>query len=177
MKINPLVLIPPLVFAAIAGFFVVGMLRENDGLPSTLIGQAVPTTDIAPLGDLPPLTDAALRDGQVKVVNFWASWCAPCRLEHPQLMALAEGGLPVYGVNYRDDPNDAQAFLQELGNPFTAIGTDPQARLGLEWGVYGVPETFLVGGDGKIIQRIAGPLVGGLYERRFMPALTAALAN
>ncbi|ADO42510.1 DsbE family thiol:disulfide interchange protein [Ketogulonicigenium vulgare] len=178
MKINPLVLIPPAVFVAIAGFFAIGMMRGDDaGLPSTLVGQELPPTNITALADLPPLTDAALRDGQVKVVNFWASWCAPCRLEHPNLMELSETGLPVYGVNYRDNPDDAVKFLAELGNPFTAIGTDPQARLGLEWGVYGVPETFLVGADGKIIQRIAGPLVGGLYDNRFRPALDAALNN
>jgi cytochrome c biogenesis protein CcmG, thiol:disulfide interchange protein DsbE len=165
--IRPMALIPPLAFAALAALFGVAMLRDDaQELPSALIGQAAPA--------VPPLTAAALQDGQVKLVNFWASWCAPCRVEHPHLTALADTGLPIYGVNYKDDPDAAMAFLAELGNPYAAAGADVTGRVAIDWGVYGVPETFVVSGDGIIIARMAGPITERALTERLEPALLAA---
>ncbi|MEJ6479518.1 MAG: cytochrome c biogenesis protein CcmG/thiol:disulfide interchange protein DsbE [Paracoccaceae bacterium] len=175
-KLSPLVFLPPIVFAALAGLFVAGMQRENSQeLPSALAGRAAPALDVVSLGGLPELDSAVLADGEVKLVNFWASWCAPCRVEHPNLTALAAEGIPIYGVNYKDAPANALSFLDELGDPYTAIGADPDGATSLDWGVYGVPETFLVDGDGTIIMRVAGPVTQRAIQSRLRPAMDAAL--
>lgn len=171
-RISPLVLLPPLAFAGLAGVFYFG-LGGDEQLPSALIGKPAPVVEVQPLADLPPLPEGGMADGRVKLVNFWASWCAPCRVEHPNLTKLAAEGIPIYGINYKDPPANAVAFLEELGNPYEAIGADPQARMGLEWGVYGVPETFVVDGEGRITYRFAGPLT----EREIEGGLREALAE
>lgn len=171
-KVSPLMIIPPVLFAIIAGLFYVGM-RQNDGdeLPTALAGKPAPMVPDTPLGDYPVFTLADLADGQVKLVNFWASWCAPCRTEHPKLETLAKNGMPVYGINYKDQPAQAMQFLKELGNPYAGLVSDQMARAGLEWGVYGVPETFIVDGQGRIIDRMAGPVTDRAIETRLKPAL------
>lgn len=175
--VKPLMLIPPVVFAAIAGLFAWGMTRQDaQELPSALIGQEAPAVPMAALGTLPVFDAATLRDGQVKLVNFWASWCAPCRVEHPHLTALAAEGIAIYGINYKDDPEAALAFLAELGDPYRAVGVDPVGRIALDWGVYGVPETFVIAGDGTIIARMAGPVTERALSGRLRPALAAAAA-
>ena len=173
--VKPLVLIPPVAFAALAGLFLWGMTREDAReLPSALIGQAAPGVPAVALGDLPGFDAAVLADGQVKLVNFWASWCAPCRVEHPNLQALAAEGIPIYGVNYKDDPANALAFLAELGNPYAAALADAEGRHAIDWGVYGVPETYVVAGDGTIIARMAGPITQRMLTDRLRPALAEA---
>ena len=122
-------------------------------------------------------SDATLRDGQVKLVNYWASWCAPCRAEHPNLEKLAQEGIPVYGINYKDKLANADAFLSELGDPYAAIGRDENGRMGLDWGVYGVPETYVIDGDGTIILRFAGPITQRVIESTIRPALEKAAAQ
>ncbi|MEL6587100.1 MAG: DsbE family thiol:disulfide interchange protein [Pseudomonadota bacterium] len=170
-------LLPVALFALLGGFFLSGLFRESpDALPSTMIGRTAPELTLTDLPGKPPLAPEMLRDGEVKLVNFWASWCVPCRVEHPQLEALAED-LPVYGVNYRDAPDDALAFLQELGDPFAAIGADPTARTGIDWGLYGVPETFVVAGDGTVMLRFAGPITTSVIEDTLRPAIEAAEAR
>jgi cytochrome c biogenesis protein CcmG, thiol:disulfide interchange protein DsbE len=170
-------LVPPVAFALLAGLIAFGMYRDNpDELPSALIGTAAPLTIPGTLGTLTPLDDAALRDGEVKLVNFFASWCAPCRVEHPNLTALSEEGLPIYGINYKDDPEKALAFLAELGNPYLATGADPDGQIALDWGVYGVPETFVVDGGGRIVARLAGPVTERTIQERLRPALAEAAA-
>jgi cytochrome c biogenesis protein CcmG/thiol:disulfide interchange protein DsbE len=140
-----MMILPPAIFAGIAAMFLFGMNRENpDALPSTLVGQQAPAVAAAPLADLPSFTDADLRDGRVKLVNFWASWCGPCRAEHPNLTRLQAEGVTIYGVNYKDRPEAAAGFLAELGNPYAAIGADESGRMGIDWGIYGVPETFVI---------------------------------
>lgn len=173
-----LLMIPVILFAALAGLFAAGMfLGQGEELPSALIGEPAPALELSEIEGLPPLTDAMLRDGEVKIVNFWASWCAPCRVEHPNLMQLAAEGVPIYGVNYKDfDPN-ARAFLADLGDPYVAVGADRQGGEAINWGVYGVPETYLVGGDGTILLRMAGPVTQRELANRLRPALNAALAN
>lgn len=176
-RISPLIILPPAIFAALAGLFAAGMLRDNpDELPSALIGREAPLTETGTLSGKPPFDPAVLADGEVKLVNFWASWCAPCRVEHPNLAELAEGGLPVYGINYKDDPQKAAAFLAELGDPYKAIGTD-DGRVARDWGVYGVPETFVVDGEGRILERMAGPVTQRAIADRLQPALDQAASR
>ncbi|WP_160382865.1 DsbE family thiol:disulfide interchange protein [Pseudooceanicola pacificus] len=168
-------LAPPVLFAGLAAMFFIGMQRENpDELPSALAGRAAPAVAVTPLGDLPGFDDAVLRDGTVKLVNFWASWCAPCRVEHPHLEDLSDGGLTIYGVNYKDDPAKALGFLQELGNPYAAAGQDREGRMALDWGVYGVPETYVIDGDGTVLLRVAGPITQRVLDSTILPALAKA---
>jgi cytochrome c biogenesis protein CcmG/thiol:disulfide interchange protein DsbE len=177
-RIPPLVLLPPVIFAAMAGLFAAGMLRDDgQELPSALVGQPAPTTEMPPLPGYPALDPAVLTDGEVKLVNFFASWCAPCRLEHPVLASLSEEGFPVYGIAYKDDPDRTAAFLEELGNPFNAIGQDRTGRIAPDWGLYGVPETFVLAGDGTVIDRMPFPLTPELVERRLRPSLAEAEAH
>lgn len=170
-----LLILPPVLFLGLAALFLTGMRRENpDALPSAIAGQMAPGLQVQPLGTLPPLTDAALRAPGVKLVNFWASWCAPCRAEHPMLSDLAKEGVTILGVNYKDTEANAQGFLTELGNPYAAIGADVTGRTGLDWGLYGVPETFVIDGTGKVILRFPGPLTREVIEQTIRPALAQA---
>ncbi|MGR3570369.1 DsbE family thiol:disulfide interchange protein [Brevirhabdus sp.] len=175
-KIPVLMLLPPVIFAAFVVMVYVGMTRENpDELPSTMIGRMAPRIDPAPLADFPTFTEADLAGGGPKLVNFWASWCAPCRVEHPNLMKLKDE-IPIYGVNQKDRPEAATGFIGELGNPFTALAVDPVGRQSTEWGVYGLPETFVLDGQGRIVARIVGALTERVIARSLRPALEAAKA-
>ncbi|MEO1308064.1 MAG: DsbE family thiol:disulfide interchange protein [Pseudomonadota bacterium] len=174
-KISPLVIAPPLIFAALAAMFYFGMQRDDpDALPSVLIGQPVPEFTLTDLGTQPNFTAEVLDEPGIKLVNYWASWCAPCRVEHPNIQLLADEGIPVFGVNYKDDPEKALAFLDELGNPYTAVGQDANGRTGIDWGLYGVPETFIIDGDGNVVLRFAGPITQRALQNRIRPALEAA---
>lgn len=174
-KISPLAILPPLVFAALAGLFFFGMQREDpDALPSVRVGQPAPGIDVTPLGPYPGFDVSVLKEPGVKLVNYWASWCAPCRVEHPNLQGLSDEGIPIYGINYKDDPEKALAFLKELGNPYAAIGADSSGRVAIEWGVYGVPETYVIDGDGNVVLRFAGPITQRSLETRVRPAIDAA---
>jgi cytochrome c biogenesis protein CcmG/thiol:disulfide interchange protein DsbE len=167
--------VPPVLFAGLAALFWVGMHRDDpDALPSALEGREVPAVEVVPLGDGLTVTDAALREPGVKLVNFWASWCAPCRAEHPVLKALAEEGIRINGINYKDEPGKALGFLAELGNPYVALGADASGRMGLNWGLYGVPETFVIDGEGKVVLRYAGPITKEILESTIRPAIDAA---
>lgn len=173
-----LMFLPPLLFAGLAATFYIGMARDNpDGLPSTLIGKLAPALPPDALGDFPLLTEADLSAGEVTLVNFWASWCPPCRAEHPVLKQMAADGIRVAGVNFKDKAQDATAYLAKDGNPFFALAYDPLGRTAIDWGVTAPPETFIIDGDGKVILRFIGPLVGSYYEQSFVPALKAALAD
>ena len=155
-----------LVFVGLAGLFV---FRLGDGdpsrIPSALIGKPAPAFSLEPLEGLladgkpvPGFSNEDLK-GKVTVVNVWASWCAPCRQEHPLLVELAKDpSIRVVGINQKDNPDNARRFLGTLGNPFAAVGVDPKGRASIDWGVYGVPETFIVGPDGTIRYKQIGPL-------------------
>lgn len=174
-KISPLMLAPPLVFAGLAAMFWFGMARENpDQLPTALQGKQAPAVVLTDLGSDAPFSDADLRQGDVTLVNFWASWCAPCRVEHPHLEAMAADGLTIYGVNYKDQSDKAIGFLDELGNPYAAMGADESGRMALNWGLYGVPETYVIDGAGNIVLRHAGPITQRVLDSTILPAIQSA---
>jgi cytochrome c biogenesis protein CcmG/thiol:disulfide interchange protein DsbE len=169
------VILPPVIFAGLAAMFYLGMQREDpDALPSVQIGRVAPPLVLTQLGEAAPFDDAALRAPGVKIVNYWASWCAPCRVEHPHLMALSAEGIPVYGINYKDDPAKALAFLDELGNPYAAMGADSTGRTAIDWGVYGVPETYVIDGEGKVLYRLAGPITSMTLDSGLREAIESA---
>ena len=171
-------LLPLVIFVALAGLFAGGMFRDDpDALPSTLIGRPAPEINVTPLAGYTPFTRALMEEPGPKLVNFWASWCAPCRIEHPQLMALEAEGLPIYGVNYKDGPARADRFLKDLGDPFAGVGADEAGRMAIDWGVSAVPETFVIDGDGTVVLRFAGPITATVLENRIRPALAQASAE
>lgn len=156
-----LVLVPAVVFGALAALFWAGLSGEPSKIPSALIGKPVPEFTLPPVAglDAPGLSTSTLRSGKVAVVNVWASWCAPCRVEHPLLSELAKRpDILLIGINYKDDPENAVRFLGTLGQPFAAVGADRDGRAAVDWGVYGVPETFVVDGRGIIRHKHIGPL-------------------
>ncbi len=176
-RVSLLMILPPTIFAAVAGLFFAGMNRENpDSLPTALKGQPAPALQVVQFADKPILTDDALRAGEVTLVNFWASWCAPCRAEHPQLMQMSAEGIPIFGINYKDTDAKGLAFLAGLGDPYSLSGADPAGRTGIDWGVYGSPETFVVDGNGKIVLRFAGPITTSVLEKTIRPAIAEAQA-
>jgi cytochrome c biogenesis protein CcmG/thiol:disulfide interchange protein DsbE len=170
---SPLVFLAPLIiFGGLAIVFGIGLFSgDKSKVPSALIGRVAPTIALAPLEGLqrdgkpvPAFGNADLAEGKATLVNVWASWCAPCRVEHPVLMGLAEtdavkqGKVALVGMNYKDEAENARRFLGALGNPFSAVGADRAGRGAIEWGVYGVPETFVIGPDGHILEKHVGPL-------------------
>lgn len=164
--------IPVILFAALSLVFLAGLFAGNASkVPSALIGKPAPAIALDALEGLqqggkpvPAFAMADLASGRATIVNVFASWCAPCRIEHPFLVALAQspavkqGRVAVVGINYKDEAENARRFLGALGNPFSAVGVDSSGRAAIEWGVYGVPETFLIGPNGRILDKHVGPL-------------------
>jgi len=161
---------PGAAFVAVVALLAVGLGRDPRLVPSPLIGKPVPEFDLPPVrGRDLGLASADLR-GEVSLVNVFASWCVACREEHPLLMALVEEGtIPVHGLNYKDRPEDAAAWLDALGDPYTRTGADVDGRVGIDWGVYGVPETFLVDARGRIVFKQIGPITPAVLEERILP--------
>lgn len=175
-------LVPLIAFAGFAG--IAGkMLYDQDvngldisAIPSALIGTQAPTLDLKPLegSQRPALTSEAIR-GKLTLVNVFASWCVPCRQEHPLLTEIAKDpAVNVVGINYKDKPENALRFLGELGNPFAAIGIDPNGKAAIDWGVYGIPETYLVDADGTILFKKIGPIDEGSLRDQLLPAIAKA---
>ena len=178
VKLPILALLPPVVFAAVGGLFVAGMFwGDGDDLPSVLVGKTAPALPADGLTGKSILERSDLASGELTIVNFWASWCPPCRAEHPTLTELSDQGLRVAGVNFRDQQDDALEYLNAEGDPFFAHGFDPRGRTSIDWGVTAPPETFIVDGEGTVLFRFAGPLIGSDYEQRFLPALNEAISN
>jgi cytochrome c biogenesis protein CcmG, thiol:disulfide interchange protein DsbE len=168
-----LFLLPALVVVVIGLGLGFGLTRDASEIPSVLIDKPVPSFDLAALEgvDTPGLASSDLG-GEVALVNVFASWCPPCRVEHPVLTRLAEArGIPLYGINYKDVPADAAAWLAELGNPYRRIGVDPEGRTGIELGLSGVPETFVVDAEGRIRYRHAGPIAPADVDDTLMPLI------
>ncbi len=173
-----LFILPLAIFLVAGGFFIWGLNPDRDpsAIPSVLIDQPAPDFRLAPIEGLDSggLTTADLGGDEVTLVNFFASWCLPCRAEHPVLLRLAqEAGLRVVGINYKDKPEDARAWLEELGNPYARIGADETGRAGIEWGVTGVPETFIIDRAGRIRYRQVGPIHANQLEHEIWPRLRA----
>lgn len=180
-----LMALPLLAFAALAALFLVRLgAGDPSRIPSALIGRPAPQTVMPALegllrdGAQVPGLDPALFKGKVSVVNVWASWCVPCHEEAPLLTALAQDTrFQILGINYKDKPDNARRFLGRYGNPFTAVGVDANGRGSIEWGVYGVPETFVVGRDGAIAYKLVGPITPDNLARVLKPAIDKALAG
>ncbi len=179
------VLVPLLLFLALAALFFVRLVGGGDPslIPSALIGHQVPQTNLPPIDGLlrdgKPVPGLAAGDftGGVTIVNVWASWCIPCRDEAPVLVDLArDKRIRIVGINYKDRPDDARRFLGRYGNPYVAAGADLTGRTGIEWGVYGVPENFIIGRDGKIAYKLVGPLTADNIEQVMKPQIEKALA-
>ena len=174
-----LALLPMVGFAGLGGMMAIGLWRDPSALPSALIGKAVPTFS------LPPVQGRHLglssRDlvGTVSLVNVFASWCVACREEHPVLLGLAASGLvPIHGIDYQDDPTDAARWLDSLGDPYQRTGADRDGRVAIDWGVYGVPETYVIGGDGRVAHRHVGPLTPDDLDQTILPLIkTLQAAN
>jgi len=163
-------LIPLGIFAILVGFFAVGLELDPKKVPSPLVGKPAPEFEGALL-ETPErrFSESDLR-GEVSLFNVWASWCAACRTEHPFLMDLArEGTVPIYGLNYKDKRDDALQWLGKLGNPYSASIVDPEGRIGLDWGVYGVPETFVVDAAGVVRWKVIGPITPEIWRKDVQP--------
>src|SRR5262245_14455927 len=180
-----LVLVPLVAFLALAILFVLRLgAGDPSRIPSALIGHPAPRTDLPPLpglerdGKAIPGLDSAEFQGHVTVLNVWASWCVPCREEAALLMTIAADlRLRVVGMNYKDQADNARRFLGRYGNPFVANGTDGNGRAAIEWGVYGVPETFVIGRDGRIAYKLIGPITPDNLRTALQPAIEKALAH
>jgi cytochrome c biogenesis protein CcmG/thiol:disulfide interchange protein DsbE len=166
-------LLPLVVFLIIVGYFSVSLRPGHDSheLPSAMVEKPAPHFDLAGLGNSKPLALDTLK-GHPFVINFFASWCVPCRIEHPLLMRLAEQNhLPLYGIAYKDKPDDASRLLATFGDPYRQIGVDKDGRVGLDFGVYGVPETYVIDSAGRIRRRFVGPLNAGTVDNELLPLL------
>ncbi|GGA32469.1 thiol:disulfide interchange protein [Amylibacter cionae] len=168
-RVSGLVVAPAVAFVLMA-FFAWGLFNRDDALPSAMVDKSVPEFSLPPvLGRDDGLSTQDLA-GHVSLVNVFASWCVPCRAEHPLFIELAEiGEVPLYGINYKDPPEQARAWLDELGDPYTRIGADRDGRVGIEWGVYGVPETYVIAADGTIAYRHVGPITRTILQDTIMP--------
>ena len=165
-------LLPLFLFLGLAAYFAAPILQGKDPhtLPSVMIDRPAPPETLLPLIASKPGMDPASLVGEVRLVNFFASWCGPCRAEHPLLMQISETKtVPLYGVNYKDAPAAAVNWLVQLGDPFERIGRDGDGRVAIEWGVYGVPETYVVDKVGRIQYRHVGPLSREAFENTIMP--------
>lgn len=179
-------ILPIVVFIVVAGFFAMALRSADPSrLPSTMIGRNAPASHFPAIEGLEAegqpvsgFTNADLADGNVKVVNFWASWCAECLEEHPLLEGLkVDGDVTLLGVNYKDSADAARRFLGRYGNPFDKIGTDASGRASIDWGVYGMPESFIVDGNGIIVYKQIGPMSEATIKANILPAIAAAKAG
>jgi len=169
---KPLHLIPLTIFLIIVFTLGVGLTLSPNDIPSARIGKPLPEFDLVPLySNEERFNTSTFKSGKAKLINIFASWCIPCRVEHPILMALKERGVLIYGLNYKDTQNEGRAFLEELGNPFEEIGVDGDGRVGIDLGLSGVPETFIISGDGIVLFQHIGPLTRDVVEEYILPLL------
>ena len=168
-----LFLIPVIVFSLISITFYLALKRNNlNELPSALLNTVAPKLATTPLGSKEAPTRVDLFAPGIKFVNFWASWCSPCRAEHPLIKKISLLGYPIIGINYKDSSKNALSFLDELGDPYSKVGADEAGRTGIEWGLYGIPETFILNSDGLILLRHAGPITSTVFEEKFLPVIS-----
>jgi len=164
-------------FVGLIVVFSIGLQRDPGELPSTYIDRQAPRVDLAGLKNPEDRLDNARLLGRQSLVNVWATWCVGCREEHPFLMALAERDvIPMYGINWRDQRSDALRWLAQYGDPYVVSGFDADGRTGIDWGVYGAPETFLIDADGTVLHKHLGPLNEAIWQRDFVPLLAEGAA-
>ena len=167
--------VPGILFLVLIVFFVKGLDPERNvkELPSPFIGKPAPEFELPMLKDPARRIGSRTFAGQTVLINVWATWCVGCRQEHDFLLALADSGIiPVYGINWRDTRPEALRWLEQLGDPYVASADDRDGRIGIDWGVYGAPETFLIGADGTVLHKHFGPLNLRIWERDFVPLLS-----
>jgi cytochrome c biogenesis protein CcmG/thiol:disulfide interchange protein DsbE len=183
---SPLAALPSLIFVMLAVMFAVALYTGDPSrLPSALIGKQAPEMILPPLeglrengAEVPGFSTAELKRGEVTAVNFFASWCAPCVQEHPLLMALKQDtGLRIYGVNYKDPSPGGRRFIGRYGNPYAAVGVDANGRAAIDWGVTGMPETFIVNGKGEIVYKHVGPISAQALETKIIPMVRATASG
>jgi cytochrome c biogenesis protein CcmG/thiol:disulfide interchange protein DsbE len=168
-------LVPLLIVAVMIPVFIIGLSLDPSAVPSPLINKAAPQFELPALKDPGRTVGSANYDGQVALVNVWATWCVGCRQEHDYLMTLsAEIDIPIYGLNWRDRRDPALVWLQQLGDPYVASAYDEDGRVGIDWGVYGAPETFLIDKDGVILHKHISPLTEKIWQTDFLPKVLAA---
>ena len=168
-------LLPLIVFAILIPVFIIGLGRNPNELPSPFIGKPAPQFELPTLRDPARSIGTAGFVGETVLVNVWATWCVGCRQEHEFLLSLAESGaIPIYGINWRDTRNEAIRWLDQLGDPYVASADDGDGRVGIDWGVYGAPETFLVGADGTVLHKHLGPLSPPVWKRDFVPLIAGS---
>jgi cytochrome c biogenesis protein CcmG, thiol:disulfide interchange protein DsbE len=159
-------------------FLIIGLNKDPSRIPSPFIGKSAPSFDLPSLTDPQQRVGSASYAGQMVLVNIWATWCVGCRQEHEFLNWLStQDIIPIYGINWRDNRGDALQWLQQLGDPYVASGYDEDARIGIEWGAYGAPETFLVSADGIVLYKHLGPLNPEIWDNLFMPLISAEIAK
>jgi cytochrome c biogenesis protein CcmG/thiol:disulfide interchange protein DsbE len=162
---------PLAIFVVIAGFFFVGLGMNPNHVPSPLIGKPVPSFSLPSVTDPAEVVSTETMAGRVSLLNVWGTWCVECRHEHGFLVELARAGMPIYGLNVKDDRGLAIEWLDRLGNPYVSSGFDPDGVAAVDWGVTGAPETFLIGKDGTILHKHISPLTPRVWQRDFLPLL------
>jgi cytochrome c biogenesis protein CcmG/thiol:disulfide interchange protein DsbE len=176
-------LLPLIIFVLLASLLSIGLYLGNPNeIPSVFIDEPAPPLALGPIPGYREaeggLSNDLLASGEPSLVNVWASWCAPCRIEHPYLMQWAAArDVPIYGFNYKDEAADAAAFMAELGDPYARIGADLSGRTGIDWGVYGVPETFVIDGKGRVVLKYVGPVDARILRDVIEPAVAEARAR
>lgn len=172
MKRVLLLSLPIVLFAVLVAFFFVGLQRDPTVIPSPLVGRPAPAFALESLGNPAWQVGSADFAGRPYLLNVWATWCGGCYQEHDELLAIArENRVPMLGLNWRDERAKALQWLQELGNPYAAVAFDPEGRVAIDWGVYGAPETFLIGADGVILHKRIGPMTAEVWRQEFLPLL------
>ncbi len=168
-------LIPLILVAVMIPVFVVGLNRDPSEIPSPLLFKPAPEFELPSLKDPNMTVGSADYEGRLALLNVWATWCVGCRQEHDFLLKLtSENEIPMYGLNWRDRRNDARVWLQRLGDPYVASAYDEDGRVGIDWGVYGAPETFLISPDGVILYKHISPMTEEVWQKEFQPRILAA---
>jgi cytochrome c biogenesis protein CcmG/thiol:disulfide interchange protein DsbE len=167
-------LIPIAIFAVLFGFLFVGLNRDPGYVPSPLIGKSAPAFSLTTVEDPNKKVSPADFRGKPFVLNVWGTWCVECRREHQTLLEISNQGLvPIVGLNWKDELDPARDWLKQLGNPYTATAFDPEGRAGIDWGVYGAPETFLIDANGVIVYKHIAPMTLEVWNREFVPRIRA----
>lgn len=165
-------LIPAGLFAVLVGFFVVGLQKDPSVVPSPLIGKPAPQFALEDLADPARRVGSADLAGRMHLVNVWGTWCGGCRQEHDMLLKIAASGVvPIIGLNWKDNRDQALRWLAQLGDPYERTAFDPQGQVAIDWGVYGAPETFLVGADGTVLAKRIGPMTEAAWQQQFLPLI------